>query len=339
MVDPVLVESISEGDHALEETCDLCGATSSSILTESSPDNFRIVMCSRCRLMYASPKPSGSALDTFYDESFSFDPGSRAKADSGRPRDKETQKEEGRVDWALTIIHRFTEVSGKRVLDLRCRTGALSAALKAEGAETVPVEPFEANANYIREVRGLSNVLLLPFTQFDELMIPDGPAFDVVNALTHHVLAHTRSPRSLLTRCFEVLKPGGYLFLDEKDVLLPARYKTLSIFDTGRAHLYHLTLDTTARYLRSVGFELIECEIDDRRVSDFQHIRAVARKPEGGAAPLRPDRVVIDGPSAEEIRRRLRWLERTWGLRRSSIVARRKARRLLARARTIGSPG
>lgn len=339
MAHPVMAESICADDHALEEACDLCGATGTSSLAESSPDNFQIVMCSRCRLMYASPRPSGPDLDAFYDESFTFDPGSRAKAGSGRPRDKETRKEEGRVDWALTIIHRFTEVRGKRVLDLRCRTGALSAALRAEGAETLPVEPFEANAAYIREVRGLSNVVLLPFARFHELTIPDGLPFDIVNVLTHHVLAHTRSPRGLLARCFEVLKPGGYLFLDEKDVLLPARYKTLSVFDTGRAHLYHLTVDTTARYLRSVGFELIECEIDSCRVSDFRHIRAVARKPERREAPLLPDRAIIDGPSAEEIRRRLRWLDRTWGLRRSSIVAKGKARRLLARARTIGSPG
>jgi hypothetical protein len=31
-------------------------------------------------------------------------------------------------------------------------------------------------------------------------------------------------------------------------------------------------------------------------------------------------------------------LERTWGLRQSSISAKRKARRLLARGRAIGSP-
>ncbi len=92
------------------------------------------------------------------------------------------------------IIHRFTEVRGKRVLDLRCRTDALAAALKAEGAETVPVEASEANASYIRDVRGLSNAFPLPFTRFHELAIPDTPAFDVVNALTHHVPAHTRSP-------------------------------------------------------------------------------------------------------------------------------------------------
>lgn len=317
--------------NAGEEQCDLCGSPLSSfVVAEASAENCRIVMCGQCRLMYASPRFGESALDTFYQEGFANDPGSRAKVGSSFPRDKELRKEENlAASWGMKIIQRFIEVQGKRILDLRCRSGALSAALTTQGAEVFSVDPFEANINYARQMRGLPNVVLLPFTRFHQCAEPYPFAFDAVNVLAHHVLAHVPSPRRLLTKIFAALRPGGYLFLDEKDVLRPVRYQTRSVFDSGLAHQYHLTLHTTAHYLHSVGFELVECEIDPQRVSDYHHIRAVARKPDKSVAPIEVPQFLDPEPTTGDIRRRLCWLERSWRLHRAGVVLKRKGQRLL----------
>ncbi len=312
--------------------CDLCDGALFEPLAGDSPDNCAVVLCQGCALMQAAPRLAPQVLDTFYDEVFHFDHGANAKIEGGLPDPARLVNEEHlAVTWGLPILKRHTELKDRRVLDVRCRSAALSAAIQAEGAEVVGVEPFPGNLNHARQVRGFEGLRLLPFSRFhelplEELGIETGPGFDVVNVLAHHVLAHVLSPRLLLARIFEVLKPGGLLLLDEKDVLLPWRYKTRSVFDTGRAHQYHLTRDTTERYLRAAGFELLECEIDRGRVSDFRHIRAVARRPDAGPVSAPDSKAPID-----TVRARLRALERTWGPRRLFHGVRHKATKRLRR--------
>jgi hypothetical protein len=149
----------------------------------------------------------------------------------------------------------------------------------------------------------------------------------------HHVLSHVLSPRTLLEKLFEMLVPGGYLFLDEKDVLLPARYKTQSIFDTGLAHQYHLTVHTTARYLESTGFQLIECQIDKKRISTFHHIRGIAQKPKGQEISRVAYQSSLPYASIGKIRQRLQWLRKTWALRQAGFFAKRKTYKIIRRLR------
>ena len=315
--------------NSSSQGCDLCGSTQSVVVTGTCEQSFRVFLCSQCRLMYVSPQPSPSALDSFYADTFANDPASVQRVGSGFPTQKDLWKEENLAKhWGSQIIQRVMDVRDKSILDLRCRSGALSAILTAQGANVLGVEPFQANINYARERRNLSDVFMLPFSRFDEFPDPPHGTFDAVNALAHHVLAHVLSPRNLLARIFNVLKPGGYMFLDEKDVLRPARHKKRSVLDSGPAHQYHLTVHTTARYIESAGFELIECEIDKHRTSDFRHIRVVARRPvTERVSPQRKD----EGPTVENIQRRLAWLERAWPIRHASIVARRKVRKLRQR--------
>ena len=315
--------------------CDLCGATHAAAVADASAARCRIVMCPGCRLLYASPSLSQADLDILYEENFDGDAGSPVRAGSGLPDTEKIRSEEKRAGkWALPIIRHFMAIDGKQLLDLRCRSGALSAALVAHGAHVLGVDPFEANVRYAQQVRGLSQVAHLPFSSFHDLGLACQQEWDAVSVLTEHVLAHVVSPRTLLANIFGVLRPGGYLFLDEKDVLRPARYQTRSVFDSGPAHQYQLTVHTTASYLQSVGFELLECEIDTQRVSSHQHIRVVARKPGLGNASVRDTISLAGGPTAEQIIRQLRWLERTWRLSRARRETRRTLHRLMRRLRS-----
>ncbi len=314
--------------------CDLCRSTATEEVVEPTIDKYCIVVCRKCQLMYASPQLSPEALDNFYDDTFANDPGCRKRVESAFPPEEDRKKEENLAEnWGIKIIKRFIDPQGKRILDLRCRTGALTAILIGEGAEVLGTEPFQANANFARQVRSLSNIIDLPFSRFHQFPVPNGFPFDAVNVLGHHVLAHVLSPRVLLERIFDVLRPGGFLFLDEKDVLHPARHKKQSALDSGPAHQYHLTLHSTGCYLRSIGFELLECEIDKHRISDFRHIRVVARKPEERTTSSGfPHQLKIPGSrSVEAIQRRLWWLARTWRIRLARVRYKRKSQRWLQR--------
>lgn len=314
--------------------CDLCSSRDALLLAEGDVETCPLVLCLQCRLIYACPQLSATALDNFYEDTFANDPGSLQRAGSAFPPDEDRRKEEVLAEhWSIKIIKRFLDPHGKKILDLRARTGAMTAILQTAGAEVLGVEPFQANANYARQVRGLANVFDLPFSRFHQFPLPQNGQFDIVNALNHHVLAHVLSPRVLLKHIFTVLTPGGYLFLDEKDVLHPVRHKKRSALDSGPAHQFQLTVHTTARYVRSIGFELLECEIDKHRSSDFRHIRTVARKPQEGKNTTVFSRQtdVGEGPSPQAISRHLWWLERTWRIRLARVRVKKKAQRMLRR--------
>lgn len=314
--------------------CDLCYSRDALSLPGNSSKACPLVICQQCRLIYTWPQLSPTALDNFYEDTFANDPGSVQRAGDTFPPDDDRRKEEILAEcWSIEIIKRFIDPCKKTILDLRARTGALTALLQTAGAEVIGVEPFEANANYARQVRGLTNVLDLPFSRFHQFPLPQGVQVDIINGLNHHILAHVLSPRKLLADIFAVLKPGGYFFLDEKDVLHPVRHKKQSALDSGPAHQYQLTVYTTARYLRSTGFELLECALDPNRSSDFRHIRIVARKPQKGEIipVVSPQMDVEEGPTLNAIARRMWWLEHTWRIRLGRIRIKKMTQRLLCR--------
>ena len=122
--------SILEADSA---GCDLCHSSEFSVVLEAPEGSSRIVICENCQLIRASPPLSPEDLDSFYDDTFANDPGCQLRAGSNFPSDKDRKKEELLAEtWGIQIIKRFIEPRGKHILDLRCRTGALTSILQGE---------------------------------------------------------------------------------------------------------------------------------------------------------------------------------------------------------------
>jgi len=302
--------------------CDLCFGHSYRIVQNESPDNCQLVICENCTLISAYPLLTPQALDAFYDDSFANDPGSHLRSGSGPPAEEHLEKERVKASkWGLSLISQYIDPTGKNVLDLRCRTGALSSLLKERGAIVTCVEPFRNNANVARNARKISNVIELPFSKFDQFPQQENGGYDIVNVLAHHVLAHVLSPGVFLRQVWDSLKPEGFLFLDEKDIFSPTSHKKASVLSTGKAHQFHLSVNTTHLYLRSAGFNVLECKLDKTRKSDFRHIRVVAQRP-----PNEPERFSITAhlPSVSLLQHRLRFLEKTWRFRLLTLYSRRK---------------
>ena len=138
------VHSTASIVRAVTTVCDLCYATKFSVAWDDHERSRCILICENCRLMHASPPLSPEALDSFYDDTFANDPGCQLRAGSNYPPDKDRKKEEFLAEnWGIKIIKRYMNPRGKSILDLRCRTGALSSILLQEGAEVLGVEPFQ----------------------------------------------------------------------------------------------------------------------------------------------------------------------------------------------------
>ena len=306
--------------------CDLCLGKTHQILSKESPDSSQLAICQTCGLIAAHPLLSTQALDSFYDDSFANDPGSHLQSGTGPPTREHQKKEEVKaLKWGASLICQYVKPTGKKFLDIRCRTGALSLILEKQGATVVCVEPFPNNAKVARENRKLSPVAVLPFSKLEQFPLPENGGYDVINILAHHVLAHVLSPRIFLQKVYESLKPEGFLFLDEKDIYSPVSHKKPSVLATGQAHQFHLSVDTTFQYLRSVGFHVLECQLDKTRKSDFRHIRVVAQRPANKPEPFSK---TANSTSISILQHRLWFLEKTWRLRLFKLYSKRKIKKM-----------
>lgn len=320
------------GRHTAEVSrCDLCGHTAQEPLAEPSPARCRIVMCRHCGLFYAAPSLAPDMLDQFYDEEFEGDAGTNRRLMNGgiEPRKIDIEERIARK-WAMPLIESHVDVADKTILDVRCRSGALAAALSRAGARVIAIDPLEPNVSHASSRGEIAEVRFIAIEEFEHLADFEAGQFDVITALSIHLLSHSPSPRRLLQRLFELLAPGGYLFLDEKDVFYPVRATGETVFDSGPAHFFHFTTDTMRMYLETSGFEIAECRIDPKRRKSMRHIRSVARKPaeaRNGADPSAPapcdtGRVIAELGQAE------RRLKRNNGFNKLMRSARRGVRKI-----------
>jgi 2-polyprenyl-3-methyl-5-hydroxy-6-metoxy-1,4-benzoquinol methylase len=316
------------------DACDLCGSTRLSEVVRATAASCRTVLCESCGLLFASPMIHPATLDRFFADGFEGDPGSRSRIAHDDVLERKAVREERFArNWALPVIQRHIDLRGKRVLDIRSRTGTLARAMMEQGADVIGLDPLAPNVDYAREINGLANIRFMPISEIADLRgIPDD-SVDAVTVMTVHVLSHLPSPRRLLRRIFDVLRPGGMAFIDEKHALRPVKTAKSSLFGAMPIHSFHFTEDTLGHYVRSAGFEVIECRIDRSRTSAFRHLRIVARKPVDRHSTPWTSRG-LPPAKRQGILREIADAQRRLDRRRSLHAARRRAKRLLRRLLT-----
>jgi trans-aconitate 2-methyltransferase len=176
------------------------------------------------------------------------------------------------LEWGLPVLAKLPLEGGELVLDVGCGTGRLTDKL----ANRVPrgrVVAIDRSANMI----GTAREYLLPrhasrvtFAQADAAGLPFAAAADAVfsTATFHWVLDHER----LFASIFAALKPGGRLVAQAGGGpnLRRVHERCASIMEEPlfAAHFARWTnpwefadADTTARRLRSAGFEQIDTSL------------------------------------------------------------------------------
>ena len=223
--------------------CDLCGATSHSPLFDSSDyvtkEEFKLVRCTNCGLVFVNPQPLKSALSPYYPEAYYGDePFLYEKVDARR-----------RYTY---LTKSFKGIKGK-ALDIGCGRGLFLKRLQGDGWETLGTELSEGAAKYARDVLGV-NVMTLEVEKcgFDE------GSFDLITMF--HSLEHLKSPLSTLHTVSRILKSSGTFIVE-----VPRFNSFYSRIFAGRwfhldvpRHLFHFEDQTIDELLREAGLALTD---------------------------------------------------------------------------------
>ncbi len=264
------------------QACEVCNSGNFEQVAPESPDNYRVLVCRTCGLLFASPTMSQTALQDFYDDEFAGDAGGGGAGAAGKAHKSfAVLARKARERYLPAIRRHIPDLNGVKALDLRSRNGALAGVLAAEGAIVLASDPMQPNVDACREA-GLEAMQLSIADHYTMTDFGD-ERFDLVTGLTIHVLAHLPEPARFLHQARRVLKPGGYLFLDEKNVLAPKKNTSPDIYASGIGHFFHFTPSSLGNLLKSCGFEVVVLDEATARNSAFAHMMVVARRPE---APL-----------------------------------------------------
>ena len=226
-------------------TCDLCGAEDPALLHQGpdrqlgGQEQFTLVRCSQCGLIYQSPRPAD--MGPYYPQEYA-------------PFDEAKQQTTNRISAFLQArderaLRRLVGRIG-HVLEIGCATGDYLLALRQQGWEVTGVE-FNDHAAAMARQRGLD-------VRSGDLLDANLPAeaFDLV--LLRHVLEHVLSPSATLAEIHRVLAPGGKV-----SVLLP-NYDSLERILCGAywhgydlpRHLFTFTPGTLTDMIERAGLSV-----------------------------------------------------------------------------------
>lgn len=112
-----------------------------------------------------------------------------------------------RLNW----IDERVQLHGKKVLDVGCGGGILSESMAKRGASVTGIDMGEAPLNVAR-IHAQANQQTIDYRQIpvEELAKEQAGQFDVVTCL--EMLEHVPDPASVVAACYQLVKPGGWVF-------------------------------------------------------------------------------------------------------------------------------
>jgi SAM-dependent methyltransferase len=239
----------------------MCGASESRLFDQrrfkDQPVTNRI--CSRCGLVYQSPRMSDKELSEFYKREY------RQLYQGGpgpNPRDLAVQRR--RAAWLASFTAGRVEVIS-RCLDIGCSSGELLVRFQeAFQCQPVGVEPGDAYREYAQG-RGLKVCASL-----DELKGDGEAPFDLVSMA--HVLEHIPDPVSHLASLREqFLEPNGYLLVEVPNLYAHDSFEV--------AHAVSYSPHTLVQTLKKSGYRVVALQRHGRPRSQLipLYLTALAR--------------------------------------------------------------
>lgn len=163
----------------------------------------------------------------------------------------------------VNYIDERANLPGKKVLDVGCGGGILSEGLSQRGAHVTGIDMGEAPLS-VAKLHGLESGVKVDYRKItvEELASQEAGSYDVVSCL--EMLEHVPEPGSVVKACFDLLKPGGQLFLST----LNRNPKSFLFAIIGAEHILKMLPKGThefkkfirpselASHVRSAGFEL-----------------------------------------------------------------------------------
>ncbi len=241
--------------------CNLCGMDNARFLFSKkdkfgiAEDEFNVVECQGCGLLYINPRPSQEEIGKFYPETYSWK--ETLEADSfltQRVRKLEKAYRYHLLRDEVSKVVELTRRGSGKVLDIGCGTGDRLNAFRSRGFDAQGVEPSHS-AEYAKEFLKLNVVEGDLFSaHFQDNF------FDTITL--YHVLEHTHSPMKVCQEIHRILKEGGFLVIQvpNKDCFQFKWFEERwAAFDVPR-DLYYFGIHTLRSLLERVGFKIVKID-------------------------------------------------------------------------------
>ena len=228
------------------KSCVLCGTNSGIRAFASIEPDFKILICTDCRLGFTSPPPADSEIGKYYPEKYYGKENVRFN-EFFEYLTRIFRKRRARV------ISRCTPVG--RVLDVGCGRGLTLGYLKGMGYQAQGIELSDRAAWHARNVLGLD----IETVEFLKAPCPNGEYNAVI---FWHSFEHLRLPMESVDRARELLKPGGIICIAVPNFdSLQARWfgKYWFHLDIPR-HYYHFSTRAVVEILSRRGFKVIQTD-------------------------------------------------------------------------------
>lgn len=236
--------------------CDLCGADDSRL--EFRRDEWTLVRCRRCDLVYLDPRPEPEIIQTDFDwvRDSPLQTGARRRHEN--PLRTLLRKARGRgilrrKPRQQVVLERIAEFAPRgRLLDVGCGHGDIVEAAGEVGYEAHGIDVSELA---VAKAHARGRTAVRRGTIQDAPYPPDH--FDAMLLMSY--LEHEPAPAEALRHCRKLLRPGGHLF-----VKVP-HYGSWNRRFMGRGwsgyffpqHLYYFTPATMERLLGKCGLETV----------------------------------------------------------------------------------
>ena len=219
--------------------CDLCGKDDTELLYMK--DDFRIVKCKNCGMVYVNPRLREEELSKLYNRNVisPYDYYIETSDDDKRTFEKR-----------LNLIEKYTKRG--RLLDVGCATGTFSSVAKKRGWEVCGIDINEKSAKYCKEILGID----VQIGSFEAVETPKD-FFDLV--VMSDLLEHISSPTSALEKANGTMKVGGIIFIvtPKIDSVMARVSRKRWLHLKPNEHLYYFSSKTIFKMLEKTGFKII----------------------------------------------------------------------------------
>jgi SAM-dependent methyltransferase len=241
--------------------CNLCGLNEARVLFKKkdklciSEDEFNVVECQDCGLLYVNPRPSPEEMKKFYPETYSWKETLRADSlITRRVRRLEKGYRYHLLRDEVSKVAKYTGRDSGKILDIGCGTGDRLDVFRSKKFETYGVETSDG-ADY---AKGHLKLNVIKGDLFSA-RFPDH-LFDIVTF--YNVLEHTHNPLRVCEEVQRILKDDGFLIIQvpNKDSFQYKLFKKRwAAFDVPR-DLYYFSTHTLSSLLKRAGFKVIKVD-------------------------------------------------------------------------------
>jgi len=240
-----------------------CLSCSASDFTELfQKEGLRFVECRACGLIQVNPLPVQEVADLFYNSETYNRFMQMHEVDLTDYRKSRFGQE--RVDAWEMFLGKPSASRPMTALDVGCAGGFVLEVAGERGwnAFGIDLNPRAVEAG---RKRGLD----LRQLKFEALDVAETGAIDVV--AMYDLLEHTYNPREMVSKAFEVLRPGGLfvVYVPNWNSLVRLILGKEAFFIWGIFHLTYFTADTLGRLLTDAGFGIERIETQGMDVADL----------------------------------------------------------------------